>query len=115
MTKLITRKRIVAVTAILLLIAALVVAASLLDTRSAVVSLKSSRMSQAQFQNDVKARAEASTGMRVTRVGCGSLTVTKWECFVTFVDQRESIVAVTRFRKSIAVNSIGRPRPARAR
>jgi hypothetical protein len=110
MSKLITRKYIVVMTAILLLVAAVVVAA-ILDTRAAVVSLKSSAMSQEQFQNDVKARAEASTGMQVTRVGCGSLTATKWECFVTFVDQKESIVTVMRFQKSIAVNSISRPRP----
>ena len=111
MSKLITRKYMVAMTAILLLVAAVVVAA-ILDTRAAVVSLKPSGMSQGQFQNDVKARAEASTGMRVTRVGCGSLSATKWECFVTFVGQRESIVTVTRFQNGIAVNSISRPRPS---
>jgi hypothetical protein len=107
MSKLITRQRIAAIVAGLSLIVMAVIVASILDTHAAVVSLKSPRMSQEQFQNDVGNEVEATTRMRVTRVGCGGITEIKWECFVNFEDQRERVVTVSRFQKSIAIDRIG--------
>lgn len=67
-------------------------------------------MSQAQFEHDVKIRTEAKTGLRAARIGCGGLTETKWECFVMFANQKESIVIVTRRPMSILIDSVGTPR-----
>lgn len=110
MNRLITRRRVVLIAAAVGLVVAIIIVAAIMDAHVAEVSLKPAGMSQQRFENEVKTQTEAKTGMRATRVGCGSFSATKWECFVMFANQKESIVIVTRRPMSILIDSVGTPR-----
>jgi hypothetical protein len=81
--------------AVITTLVVVLVAVELLAAGSAVVLLKSTRISQNEFEQRVSRMVTVRTGEKVRRIMCGRTSEDDWECFLTFVDGRKVVALAT--------------------